>query len=622
MKYINTLLIVYLFSISSLFSQVYEYKVDIREITKDQISVKLKVPNLNQKNLLFQLPAIVPGTYSIGDYGRFVVKLEARDKNGTKLKITHPTLNTWKIINAENIDEISYRVNDTWDTNIIFEPAGTNIDDSVFVFNHHGVFGFFKNYENLPFKIEISKPDYLYGGTTLTRTGGNDNIDIFEADSYAKLIDNPILYAKPDTATFKVGNTTFLVHTYSPTGRNNSKSFVPDLKKVVEAQRAYLGDVLPMKKYAFLIFMVEEFKNYKNLWGGIGALEHTTSSFYCLQEGNLKALRYIIRDIGAHEFFHTRTPLNIRSKEIHFFDFMKPKMSKHLWLYEGGTEYACTHYQIQAKIITIDRYLEVLSSKVKNSGRYDNSIPFTRLSEECTNKLVSEYGNVYQKGALINLCLDIKLRVLSNGAYGFQNMVHDLGERYNLNEPFEDEDLFDEIAKITGYPTEIRAFFKQYVEGAERLPLGKIMDEVGILFFRKAIQKELSVFGFNPNEGLRFNNEQSKLELLEKGMDSFGKNIMGFKEGDLLYKWQGEALKMNTLKKTWDEYEKTAKDGKLLTVVVLRKNEEGIYVEVELSGKLIEVEYEINNGFMLDPNATKKEIQIRNAWLGIPAPRD
>lgn len=60
---------------------------------------------------------------------------------------------------------------------------------------------------------------------------------------------------------------------------------------------------------------------------------------------------------------------------------MEPKMSKHLWLYEGGTEYASIHYQVQNGVMTVQRYLDILSSKIKNSGRYDNSIPFTVMSK-------------------------------------------------------------------------------------------------------------------------------------------------------------------------------------------------------------------------------------------------
>jgi predicted metalloprotease with PDZ domain len=44
-------------------------------------------------------------------------------------------------------------------------------------------------------------------------------------------------------------------------------------------------------------------------------------------------------DVVSHEFFHIVTPLSIHSKEIQDFDYNDPKMSEHLWMYEGVTEY-------------------------------------------------------------------------------------------------------------------------------------------------------------------------------------------------------------------------------------------------------------------------------------------
>jgi predicted metalloprotease with PDZ domain len=44
-------------------------------------------------------------------------------------------------------------------------------------------------------------------------------------------------------------------------------------------------------------------------------------------------------DVVSHDFFHIVTPLSIHSKEIQDFDYNDPKMSEHLWMYEGVTEY-------------------------------------------------------------------------------------------------------------------------------------------------------------------------------------------------------------------------------------------------------------------------------------------
>lgn len=602
------LLLFYCCFIHSLLAQSYGYQLDLNHIQKDKLTVSLQVPDLKQEMLTFQLPALIPGTYGVVDFGRFVVKFEARDKEGKALPVKHPNLNTWIIKKATQLHTITYQVHDTWDTQLVFEPAGSNIEEDFFVLNNHCFFGFFKGYEDLPFRVEIEHPKALYGGTALKRIGGDEDTDIFETASYFELMDSPILYAEPDTATFRVGNTSFLVQTYANSQKKYASTFAPELKKVVEAQNQYLGGELLLEQYAFLFFMVEEGKYYNR------ALEHTHSSFYCLVEKEPTPLKYALRDIAAHEFFHTRTPLTIGSQLIHNFDFMTPKMSQHLWLYEGATEYASTHYLAQAGVLSIEDYLVDLSTKVKQMNWFDNSIAFTDLSKNSTG-LGGQYGNVYVKGALINLCLDIQLRMLSEGQYGFQDMIRELSQQYNRKHPFEEDSLFTIISQMTAHPNEMRSFFRDYVEGSKPLPLEATMAQVGVIYVKEGMLRELSKYGFNPNEGLLFHQEQGKLELQEKGIDSFGKKVMGFQQGDLLHQWQGQELEFTTMKTILQDYEKTAKAGDWLTVTVLRKDDTGNYQPLELKGQLIAIKTTVQDAFMLNPYASPQQLALRKAWL-------
>ncbi|MBK9613952.1 MAG: hypothetical protein IPO34_21815 [Dehalococcoidia bacterium] len=47
-------------------------------------------------------PKIVPGTYSIYDFGRFIFEFNAYDKKGNKLKFEPVDVNQYKIFNANN----------------------------------------------------------------------------------------------------------------------------------------------------------------------------------------------------------------------------------------------------------------------------------------------------------------------------------------------------------------------------------------------------------------------------------------------------------------------------------------------------------------------------------------
>ncbi len=607
----------FIFICLNLSAQTCEYKVNLNNVEDDELEIELLVPQLKQKDLYFQMPAMVPGTYSVYNFGRFVSDLRAFDTEDNELTVEHPDVNTWKIVNAKKAAKVTYRIEDSWDTkksNVIFEPAGTNIDEDVFVFNNHGIFGYFRKYEKLPFKLVIDRPKELFGGTAMKRSGGDEDTDIFECESYNSLVDNPILFAKPDTATIQVGKTSVLIHTHSPTGMVNSKGMIADIKPILEAQRAYLGGTLPVDNYAFLIFLNKEGDFY--LSGSAGALEHSYSSFYCMFEGEQSAIGQTVRDVAAHEFFHIVTPLNIHSEQIHDFDFINPEMSRHLWLYEGGTEYAAQHVQVKQGLMPVEQFLTAMSQKMRQADMFDASIPFTTMSLTCLDENKTQYVNVYSQGALINMCLDMKLRILSDGQYGTQKLMQDLAKKYGINKAFKDKSLFKEIGKVTGYKKEMKDFFARYLDGVEKLPIEELMSEMGISYQETGVVNELSQFGFSPNTGITFNFQKKLLELLDAGLDPFGKDIIGFKGGDLLYKWQGQELTMKTVQAVLTQYAMTASEGAELQVVVLRKNAEGEYEEKELKGKLKEVPVEVKHAFTINSEATPEQLKMRKAWIG------
>ena len=115
--------------------------------------------------------------------------------------------------------------------------------------------------------------------------------------------------------------------------------------------------------------------------------------------------------------------------------------------------------------------------------------------------------------------------------------------------------------------------------------------------------------GFLPTQELLF-------EVLEGGLDPFGKDVIGFKGGDLLYKWQGKELTMKSVQAVLTQYAMSASEGSELQVIVLRKNADGEYEEKELKGKLKEVPVEVEHTFTVNSDANAKQLKLRKAWLG------
>ncbi|PKP42225.1 MAG: peptidase M61, partial [Bacteroidetes bacterium HGW-Bacteroidetes-12] len=509
MKKFLLLAIVALFSIHIYSQNTYKFYLDLNKISNDLIKVTLETPTITQDKIIYNMPKIVPGTYQVYDFGQYVMDFEAFDGNGVSISVNRLDQNRWEISNATKLHRITYWVEDTWDADVdelVFEPGGTNIEQfENVVLNNHGFFGYFDDMKTIPYELNITRPEYFYGSTGLTTVSTTENTDKFTIDNYMDLVDSPIMYCKPDTTTFEVGGAKILVSVYSKNKIAPSKILATDIEAILKAQQAYLGGKLPIEKYAFIIYLYTG----QSGSGGSGALEHSYSSFYYLPEIEPSRLSGFLVDIAAHEFFHIVTPLNIHSEEIGNFDYINPKMSKHLWLYEGVTEYFANHVQVYQKMISTEDYLDIVIEKMQGARGFLDKLPFTELSLGALDEHKEQYGNVYQKGALIGLCLDVLIREQSNGKNGLKDLMKTLSNEYGKDVSFKDDELFDKIASLTS--PAIRTFFANYVEGKNPLPFEEIFNKVGITFKENA---RVSEFGFG-NISLGFNPETKRLFVMD-----------------------------------------------------------------------------------------------------------
>lgn len=597
----------------------YHYYINLVNVNNDKVNVVLTPPDMTQDEVEFSFPAMVPGTYEVYDFGRFISNFKVAGKNGTVINVLKTDVNTYKISPASKIEKITYDVDDTWDSselpntkeNIIFEPGGTNFEAGKnFSMNTHTMFGYFKGMINRNFILEFEKPKGFYPSTGLSGIKLGVDKDVISVFDYHDLVDSPIIYAIPDTSTVLVGDTKVLVECYSPNKKITSNFIANTLKELLRVQSDYLGGKLPVDKYAFLFYFIDK----PTLSGSNGALEHSYSSFYVLGEYDSLALQQQIRDVCAHEFFHIVTPLNIHAKEIGDFDFNNPKMSEHLWLYEGMTEYAAHHAQAKGGIINVDQLLNTMMEKYQNSiENYNDTMSFTWMSKNVlAEKIHTQYGNVYEKGAVIGMCLDILLRDYSDGKYGTQNLMKDLATKYGKNKSFNDADLFNDIEKFT-FP-EIGMFLRAHVGGHTPLPMTDVLSRIGIELVKEKVSYDFS-FG---RPDLNYNESTKRLFVEDiDNMDEFGKDL-GYKKGDQISKLNGKELKIEVAKEVITEYYASVKEGDRVTVEVYRpKRKKGKFKIVTLEAKAQKVKTIRKNQLSLKTDVTEKQSATLKSWLGI-----
>lgn len=586
------------------------YSTSLQKIEKDQLVIKVEPATITTDKAVYRLPAMVPGTYKVYNFGRWISGFEAVGKKpNTKLAVAKLDSNSWQIDNAKELAYITYRVSDSFDSlvkNIPFEPAGSNIEDSASVLmNTFCYFGYFDGQKNLPLTLKVSKPAGVFGATSMLNTSPTTPLsqeDVFKARDYVELADNPILYTwKADTASVMVGSTKVLISVYDAAKKTGAKDLMPSLQSMLKAASDYFGGKLPAERYSFLI----HYQSKPFLSQSAGALEHNTSSVYTLPSEEPENAAKSLQDIASHEFFHIITPLNIHSEEIGDFDFANPRMSRHLWLYEGQTEYMSSYVLFRQGVKTTQEYLAGLRRYIGVSKRYFNdTLPFTDMSLKVLGETESQYSNVYLKGPLINLCLDLTLRKNSGGVYGLKELVADLSKKYGQTRSFKDPELFDEIASLSGQP-QIRSFFTRYVEGKEPLPLAECLGYVGVDYSPKVETRKLSMgkVSLQPVDGKVVVADNSE-------MNEFGKAI-GYEVGDVLVSVDGVALEFTTMNATMEAWRAKTQEGQKVTIVLERNGK-----KIKKTAKAVGATSTETHVLKLAANPTTEQLKLWKSWAG------
>ena len=584
--------IILLLSPLFVFSQ-HLYEIDLNKIEKDVLPVKMtlsKAPQTNQ--VTYSFPATVPGTYDTQDFGRFVLSMNAKTADGKNLKVKKQGNNSFIISDAKKLKYLEYRLEDIMDRKVkkhpIFDPVATNFEEGKhFLFNNGGIFGFFEGEEADPIEIKISKPSQLYGSTSLPQIQSNNGQQHFKANSYHQLIDCPIMFSVPDTAQFYVGKTKVTISVFDVNGVPRAKHFYDVLKRDMQAIDDFLPD-LPVDNYTFIVFvddlkeigqamsgklgLIKKIKlalKFRNL--GLGALEHGNSSTYYLADfgGALSDVKELSLDnqlsgAAIHEFMHILTPLGLHSERIGNFNYTNPMMSKHLWLYEGVTEYFANLIKYKGGVISPDEYLKEMEAKLAQGLDFPVSeMSFTEMSEHVLEeKFHKHYGQVYMRGAVLAMLLDAEIQRLTSGQKSLIDVMLLLNARYGANRSFDEQTFIAELVKEV-HP-DLQQFFSNYIEGKNQWKPNDQLNYVGISYY-DSLQESVLLSPFNAKDNDITLKAIGGIGLEQLVVETGPNEWAGLKKGDI--------INLNDYRSAIEPNGQKLKEGEIAKLKVKRNNE-------------------------------------------------
>ncbi len=591
--------------------------IDLTNVVDDKVPVTINPGRFTTETVTYRLPRVVQGTYSISDFGKYIDDFKAIDYKGNELPVAKISTNTWEISNASKLDKIEYYVNDTFDIETVggfggeepFSPAGTNIESTNYVLNLHGFIGYFDSLKNAQYKLDITAPsDFVRSSALLnietkTSEDGTAVTTSYFAPRYFDITDNPMFYGELDVEEFKVGDIKIVLSVYSPNKTHSAASLKETILTMMQAQKAYLGDVNSTARYDIYVYLSDGSETAPK---GFGALEHQTSTVVVMPEAiPAQALAKSMVDIVSHEFFHILTPLSVHSEDVHYFDYNKPTFSKHLWMYEGLTEYFATLFQVNQGLVDEKEFYNKMMGKIQSASRMNDSMSFTEMSENILDDpYAPQYTNVYQKGALIGMCLDILIREGSSGNRGILSLMKELSLKYGKNKPFEDDKIIEEIVAMT-YPS-LNDFFNNHVIGTTPIDYTVFFEKAGLEIIENKVEtsyiQNAGALIFTPNRenGTIYFNDLVK-------NNSFWNN-QGVKPNDIIKVVDGTEVTMETANQTFGIVF-SWQPGKEIEVVLDRDGKE-IVIKTTL-------QQSYTQGESLQPktDATVEQIALRNAWL-------
>ena len=568
-----------------------KYTVNLKDLDGDLFNVTLDISGLHSQNDLFQFASTAPGTYQVMDIGRFVRDFKAFDKKGNEIAVKRLSDNQFQFSNPKKIRKIVYRIAETWDTpvdkNVVYKMCGSSIENDNVLINGQCVFGYPKGMQSEPMEIKLAYPDTWDIGTALSKNKEGN----YHADNYDQIVDSPILLGRLTKASTTLGKASVEIYTYSKTGLIKSEDLLKSMENMLRAADAFLGG-LPVDRYTFLFHFEDQ---------SAGAWEHSYSSEYVMTEQPYsEEYGKTIKGIAAHEFFHVVTPLNIHSDIIEPFNFVTPVPSEHLWLYEGTTEWASDIMQLRYGLLDLDGFLNEQTKKLGYSHHYDTTYSLSKLAlTSYSEQGQRQYGNIYLRGAIVAGLLDIRLLELSNGKKGLREVIRELSKQYGPHRAFPEKEFFQIFTSMT-YP-EIADFFNHYVKNADPLPIASYYAKLGIRYTSEIKSGEAV-----SSIGAQFYASEGKIRItdLRDELKAFG-----LIEDDEVTAINAAPMNLSNAKQILKDLREQP-IGSDYTIVV--KRPEG---EVKVKSKILVKEESRQFVFEVDPQATEKQVALRNAWM-------
>ena len=403
-----------------------------------------------QQTIDFKMPAWTPGYYQLMNYVNQIEHVTVSDEGGKPLPWTKTGSHTWQVKTRKaKCVVFAYDINAT--NHFVASPY---LDEDVGYIAPAGVFMYVAGQLQQPATVTL----HPYANWKPLVATGLDSIpgqaNTFWAPNFDVLYDSPLLMGKIEQLpTFIVGGKPHHFVGYK-LGRFDQNRFMSDLKKIIEAATALMGDI-PYPHYSFLA-----------IGPGGGGIEHLNSASISFNGDDLNTAsgRLRLYLFLAHEYFHHYNVKRIRPHALGPFDYQGENRTHMLWVSEGFTVYYEYLILRRAGLMTEGELLNALRANIaayenQPGHRFQSATqasyetwsdgPFGRTGDEAYKTI-----SYYQKGPILGMLLDFSIRRATGNQHSLDDVMRTLYRTFYQQQQrgFTDEEFRTVCEGVAGQP--------------------------------------------------------------------------------------------------------------------------------------------------------------------------
>ena len=469
------------------------YQISSLNPATHYFEIRLLIEHPDPDGQCLRMPNWIPGSYMIRDFAKNIVSMSAHSSD-RNIAIRQQDKSNWRLDPCTEPLTIDYQVY-AWDLSV----RGAHLDQTHGYYNGTSVFLEVVGQSQQPCEVLIEKPaaayckDWKLATSLPAKNAAAFEFGLYVASDYDELIDHPVEMGGFTRIRFEACG---IPHDVILSGRFrcDEDRLKKDLTKICEHHIRFFGEPAPMDYYQFQVMVVGS---------GYGGLEHRSStSLMCArdslpQPGETEVSEDYRDFLGlcSHEYFHTWNIKRIKPVVYQPYDLQQEVYTELLWAFEGITSYYDDLALVRCGLIDETSYLELLAQTVtrvqrgKGSTRqsaaessFNTWTKFYKQDENAQNAIVSYYA----KGCLIALCIDLKMRQLSDSQYSLDDVMQQLWKSWKQRgEGIEANTIQDLVCSILG--DDLHDFMHTLIYCSDKLPLQELLASVGIMMnFRPA----------------------------------------------------------------------------------------------------------------------------------------